>query len=65
MTLNIPTTMELARWWWILVIRGLAGIAFGVLAFLAPGVGDRAARRLLRGVGPHRRRRIADHRHSR
>jgi uncharacterized membrane protein HdeD (DUF308 family) len=28
----------LARNWWIVLIRGLAGIAFGVLTFIAPGI---------------------------
>jgi uncharacterized membrane protein HdeD (DUF308 family) len=29
----------LSRWWWTFVARGLVAIAFGLLAFLAPGWG--------------------------
>src|SRR5262245_2499837 len=28
----------LARSWWILVLRGVLAVAFGVLAYLAPGI---------------------------
>jgi uncharacterized membrane protein HdeD (DUF308 family) len=28
----------LARYWWVVLIRGLAAIAFGVLAFVWPGI---------------------------
>jgi uncharacterized membrane protein HdeD (DUF308 family) len=32
-------TVALARWWWTFLVRGLLAIAFGVLAFFAPGLG--------------------------
>jgi uncharacterized membrane protein HdeD (DUF308 family) len=32
-------TVALARWWWTFVVGGLLAIAFGVLAFFAPGLG--------------------------
>lgn len=39
MTLNVSATVELARWWWTFILRGMLAIAFGVLAFFAPGIG--------------------------
>ena len=37
--LDMAGTVALARWWWTFIIRGLLAIAFGVLAFFAPGLG--------------------------
>jgi uncharacterized membrane protein HdeD (DUF308 family) len=37
--LDISGTVQLARWWWTFIIRGLLAIAFGILAFFAPGLG--------------------------
>jgi len=39
MTFGISGTVEIARWWWTFIIRGLVAVAFGVLAFLAPAWG--------------------------
>ena len=38
-SLDMAGTVQLARWWWTFIIRGLLAIAFGVLAFFAPGLG--------------------------
>ncbi|MCV0402790.1 MAG: HdeD family acid-resistance protein [Chloroflexi bacterium] len=39
MTFDISATLELARWWWTFVVRGVLAIAFGIVAFFAPGLG--------------------------
>ena len=39
MTFGVSGTVEIARWWWTFIIRGLVAVAFGVLAFLAPSWG--------------------------
>ncbi len=39
MTYGVSGTVELARWWWTFILRGILAIAFGVLAFLAPPLG--------------------------
>ena len=36
MTFSVSETVELSRWWWTFILRGLLAIAFGILAFLAP-----------------------------
>jgi uncharacterized membrane protein HdeD (DUF308 family) len=37
--LDMAGTVQLARWWWTFIVRGVLAIAFGVLAFFAPGLG--------------------------
>lgn len=39
MRLDVTGTVVLARWWWTFILRGILAIAFGILAFLAPGWG--------------------------
>jgi uncharacterized membrane protein HdeD (DUF308 family) len=39
MAFTVSETVELARWWWTFILRGVLAIAFGVLAFLAPAWG--------------------------
>lgn len=39
MTFDMARTVELARWWWTFILRGILAIAFGVFAFLVPAWG--------------------------
>jgi uncharacterized membrane protein HdeD (DUF308 family) len=39
MRLDVSGTVLLARWWWTFILRGLLALAFGVVAFFAPGFG--------------------------
>lgn len=39
MALDVSGTVELGRWWWTFVLRGILAIAFGILAFFAPPLG--------------------------
>lgn len=39
MAFDMATTVELARWWWTFILRGVLAVAFGVVAFWAPGLG--------------------------
>lgn len=39
MTLDDRPPIGLSRWWWTFLLRGVVAIAFGILAFLAPGWG--------------------------
>jgi uncharacterized membrane protein HdeD (DUF308 family) len=35
----VVAAVELARWWWTFILRGVLAIVFGILAFFAPGLG--------------------------
>jgi uncharacterized membrane protein HdeD (DUF308 family) len=39
MAFGVSGTVELAQWWWTFILRGILAIAFGILAFFAPGLG--------------------------
>lgn len=39
MTYGVSGVVELARWWWTFILRGVLAIAFGLLAFFAPALG--------------------------
>jgi uncharacterized membrane protein HdeD (DUF308 family) len=38
MVLRTAVAIEMARWWWAFIIRGVLAIAFGVMAFALPGL---------------------------
>ena len=56
MAFDISDTVELARWWWTFILRGILAIIFGILAFFAPLLGIAILVGLFGGVGAHRRR---------
>ena len=39
MGINFTAAIVLARLWWLFVLRGVLGIAFGVVVLLVPGIG--------------------------
>ncbi|MEO7295481.1 MAG: HdeD family acid-resistance protein [Candidatus Limnocylindria bacterium] len=39
MAFDLSGTVELARWWWTFILRGILAIAFGILSFFAPPLG--------------------------
>jgi uncharacterized membrane protein HdeD (DUF308 family) len=38
MVLRAAVAIEMARWWWSFILRGVLAIAFGVMAFALPGL---------------------------
>jgi uncharacterized membrane protein HdeD (DUF308 family) len=38
MVLRAAVVIEMARWWWSFILRGVLAIAFGVMAFAWPGL---------------------------
>ena len=39
LTGHFPLVRLMARGWWVFVLRGVVAILFGLVAFLAPGLG--------------------------
>ena len=39
MALDMRGVVELARWWWAFLVRGVLSIVFGIVAFIAPIIG--------------------------
>lgn len=39
MAFDVSGTVELARWWWAFILRGILALAFGLLALFAPAFG--------------------------
>jgi uncharacterized membrane protein HdeD (DUF308 family) len=35
---GVPLVQVLARYWWLVLLRGIAAIIFGILAFIWPGI---------------------------
>jgi len=38
MMMESPIELQLGRYWWVVALRGLIGIIFGILAFIWPGI---------------------------
>lgn len=36
MVMRVSETVEIARWWWAFILRGVLAIAFGIVVFLFP-----------------------------